>query len=298
MSDLAEAHSVGPIVEPDRHWPAEASAYKLFAPPVYLGAIRRERILDRIFNDESLRVILLQAPAGHGKSTTLQQIKSEYQTKAWLTAWLTLDDADNDPSRFAIHIRALIDRVCSDGAPGPAAEIDQNVRGGRRADWALDRLARLGRPVALFLDEFQAIRNTAFIAFFRDLFDRVPENVRIFVGSRSLPEVGLAKLLVSNVALVMRADDLRFSPAEVDRFFAASRDLKISSQEIGAIYRRTEGWPAALQLYRLTLDSPEVRSSLADLSTDSPRELAEYLADNVLALQTPQTQEFFSRRRC
>ncbi|MEA3133958.1 MAG: LuxR family transcriptional regulator, maltose regulon positive regulatory protein [Gammaproteobacteria bacterium] len=292
MSDPAEAHSAGPTAEPDGHWPAEASAYKLFAPPVYPGAIRRERILDRIFNDESLRVILLQGPAGHGKSTTLQQIKSEYQAKAWLTAWLTLDDGDNDPSRFAIHIRALIDRVCSDGALGPAAEIDQNVRGGRRADWALDRLARLGKPVALFLDEFQTIRNSVFIAFFRDLFDRVPENVRIFVGSRSLPEVGLAKLLVSNVALVIRADDLRFSPAEVDRFFSVSRDLKISSQEIGAIYRRTEGWPAALQLYRLTLDSPEVRSSLADLNTDSPRELAEYLADNVLALQTPQTQEF------
>jgi len=273
-------------------WPAEASAYKLYAPPIYPGAIRRERILERIFGDASLRVILLQGPAGHGKSTTLQQIKTEFQMKSWLTAWLTLDDADNDPRRFAIHVRALIDGVCTDRGTGENPDIDKKARGGRRADWALDRLSRLDRPVALFLDEFQTIRNTIFISFFRDFFDRVPENVRIFVGSRSLPEVGLAKLLVSNTALVLRADDLRFSPSEVNRFFAMSRDLKISSQEIGVIYRRTEGWPAALQLYRLTLDSPEVRNSLADLNTDSPRELAEYLADNVLALQSPETQEF------
>ncbi len=153
-------------------------------------------------------------------------------------------------------------------------------------------MSRLGKPAALFLDDFQAIRNSTFIAFFRDLFDGLPENVRIFVGSRALPQVGLAKLLVGNIALVLRAGDLRFSPSEVDRFFAASRDLKVSSQEIGAIYRRTEGWPAALQLYRLTLSSPEVRSSLTDLNTDSPRELAEYLADNVLALQSRQTQDF------
>jgi LuxR family maltose regulon positive regulatory protein len=292
MSEHAQDVASDPGVESAGQGPAEASAYKLYAPPISPGAIRRDRILERIFCDASLRVILLQAPAGHGKSTTLQQIKTECHAKSWITAWLTLDDADNDPRRFAIHIRALIDRVCSDGATGVSPDMDKKVRGGRRADWALDRLSRLDRPVALFLDEFQTIRNAIFISFFRDLFDRVPENVRVFIGSRSLPEVGLAKLLVSNTALVLRADDLRFSPAEVDRFFATSRDLKISSQEIGIIYRRTEGWPAALQLYRLTLDSPEVRNSLADLNADSPRELAEYLADNVLALQPPETQDF------
>jgi LuxR family maltose regulon positive regulatory protein len=295
MSEHALDVAGDPGVEPAGLRPAEASAYKLYAPPIYPGAIRRERILERIFGDASLRVILLQGPAGHGKSTTLQQIKTECHAKSWLTAWLTLDDADNDPRRFAIHIRALIDSVCSDGGTGANPDMDKKARGGRRADWALDRLSRLERPVALFLDEFQTIRNTLFISFFRDLFDRVPENVRVFVGSRSLPEVGLAKLLVSNTALVLRADDLRFSPAEVDRFFALSRDLKISSQEMGVIYRRTEGWPAALQLYRLTLASPEVRNSLADLNADSPRELAEYLADNVLALQSQETQEFLLR---
>jgi LuxR family maltose regulon positive regulatory protein len=280
----------------ESRWPAEASAHKLFAPPVYPGAVRRDDILDRIFRLACIRVILLQGPAGHGKSTTLQQIKTECQSRDWATAWLTLDDADNDPPRFAIHIRALINSVCDDEkAFDRGRDIEPNARGSRRADWALDRLARHRRPVALFLDEFQTLRNPVFITFFRDLFERVPENVRVFVGSRSLPEVGLAKLLVSNVALVLRADDLRFSPAEVDRFFAACGDLKISSQEIGAIYRRTEGWPAALQLYRLTLNSPEVRSSLEDLNTDSPRQLAEYLADNVLTLQSPRMQEFLLR---
>jgi LuxR family maltose regulon positive regulatory protein len=292
------ADSVTPIATNDgeARWPAEASAYKLFAPPVYPGAIRRDAILDRIFKVPSVRVIILQGPAGHGKSTTLQQIKSECQGRDWSTAWLTLDDADNDPRRFAIHIRALISAVCNDEkTAGLDLETEPSARGARRADWVLDRLARLKRPVALFLDEFQTLRNPVFITFFRDLFERVPENVKVFVGSRSLPEVGLAKLLVSHVALVLRADDLRFSPAEVDRFFAVSHDLNISSQEIGAIYRRTEGWPAALQLYRLTLSSPEVRSSLEDLNTDSPRQLAEYLADNVLTLQSPRTQEFLLR---
>jgi len=295
MADPADLlPPVAPAEIAGSRWSAEASVHKLFAPPIYPGAIRRDDILDRIFNNASVRVILLQGPAGHGKSTTLQQIKTDYEAKGWLTAWLTLDDADNDPRRFAIQIRALIDSLCHDGLSADRLG-HVGARRARRSDWVLDSLSRLQRPVAVFIDEFQTLRNRASLAFFRDFFDRVPENVRIFVGSRSLPEVGLAKLLVNNVALVLRADDLRFSPAEVDRFFALARDLRMSSDEIGAIYRRTEGWPAALQLYRLTLVSPEVRNSLDDIGTYSPRELAEYLADNVLTLQSPRVQEFLLR---
>jgi len=40
---------------------------------------------------------------------------------------------------------------------------------------------------------------------------------------------------------------------------------------------------------------PEVRNSLDDIGTYSPRELAEYLADNVLTLQSPRVQEFLLR---
>jgi LuxR family transcriptional regulator, maltose regulon positive regulatory protein len=295
MADPADLFPpVAPAKTVEGRWSAEASAHKLFAPPIYPGAIRRDGILDRIFNNASVRVILLQGPAGHGKSTTLQQIKSDYEAKDWLTAWLTLDDADNDPRRFAIHIRALIDSLCEQDLFGDRLG-QAGARRARRSDWVLDSLSRLQRPVAVFVDEFQTLRNRPSLTFFREFFDRVPENVRIFVGSRSLPEVGLAKLLVNNVALVLRADDLRFSPAEVDRFFASARDLKMSSEEIDAIYRRTEGWPAALQLYRLTLVSPEVRNSLDDIGTYSPRELAEYLADNVLTLQSPRVQDFLLR---
>ena len=276
--------------------PIAVSAHKFFAPTPYPGAIARGNILNRIVQNRGVRVILLQGPAGHGKSTTLQQIKSAHEEMGWQTAWLTFDDADNDPRRFAIHIQALVDLLCqerSDKSPGDGGAA--SARRQRRTDWVLDRFSRLKQPAAVFLDDFQMLRNRSILTFFRDLFDRVSDNVRIFVGSRSLPEVGLAKLLVNNVALVVNADDLRFSPQEVDQFFAGSGELRVSSDEIDTIYRRTEGWPAALQLYRLTLVSPEVRSSLDDLGSHSPRQLAEYLADNVLALQAPRTQAFLLR---
>ncbi|MHA0110751.1 hypothetical protein ACXYUI_26880, partial [Klebsiella pneumoniae] len=68
--------------------------------------------------------------------------------------------------------------------------------------------------------------------------------------------------------------------------------LALSAQELDTIRERSDGWPAALQLFRLALVSPQVRQSLGDLASYRPRELAEYLADNVLNLQPAALQDF------
>lgn len=270
----------------------EASTRKLFAPPGYPGAIRRRVILDRVLQDNSLRVTVLQGPAGHGKSTTLQQIKSAHEARGWKTAWLTLDDADNDPRRLELHFRALMALMQGGTAPpvrvgGVAGEASRGL-----ADWLLDGLAAMPTHASIFLDEFQAIHHEALLRFFRSLLHRLPAHVHVFIGSRALPEIGLATLLVNRVATVLRADDLRFTPSEVAQFFAESTDLRVSDSEVEAIYRRTEGWPAGLQLFRLALASPAVRTSLDDRDESGPRELAEYLTDNVVTLQSPRIQEF------
>jgi LuxR family transcriptional regulator, maltose regulon positive regulatory protein len=275
-------------------YPAGVSPHKLFAPTPFAGAIERTGILSRVTGSRDCRIVFLQGPAGHGKSTTLQQFQSVCEAEGCQTLWLTLDDADNDPRRLVMHLQAMLEQL-PEVRTHQDPEGDMLLSGRRRADWILTRLARLGRRAAIFLDEFQVIRNRSVLAFFRDLCERVPDNVRIFIGSRSLPDIGLAKLLVNRVALIVSADDLRFSREEVGRFFTEATDLEISGEEIGTIYRRTEGWPAALQLYRLTLASPDVRGSLGDLARCSPRQLAEYLADNVLALQSPRTRTFLLR---
>jgi LuxR family maltose regulon positive regulatory protein len=275
----------------------EVYAHKLFAPTRHAGAIRRSAILERIFAEDCSRIVLLQGPAGHGKSTALQQLKTECEARGYLSGWLGFDEADNDARRFSIHMHALVASLIGAGAAGAVSGDDENSELGRRrrADWMIDCLFRLGRPVAIFFDEFQTLRDKSILSFFRGLLERVPENVRIFIGSRSVPEIGLAKLVVGNQALILRGDDLRFSPAEVEQFFATSQDLAVSAEELAAIYSRTEGWPAALQLFRLALVSPQVRRSLGDLDSYRPRELAEYLVENVLSLQPPRVQEFLLR---
>lgn len=273
---------------------AKIPAHKLFAPPAYPGAILRERILSSIFSHGAPSSVVIQGPAGHGKSTLLQQIKSRSERSGMLTGWLSLEESDNDPTRFLAALQALIKSVApSSESRRPDAPASRNSRGRLLpADWLLDWLADMRQPVALFFDEFQVLTNRGAIAFFRTLLEHLPAPHRVFIGSRTVPNIGLARLVVNNQALLMRAEDLRFSRDEVASFFAGASELKLSERELKSIYDNTEGWPAALQLYRLSLTQPAVRESLDDLSLYRPRQLAEYLTDNVLSLQPEQIQDF------
>lgn len=271
---------------------AEVFTHKFFAPPSYPGAVARKELLDRMFREPGYGVVVVQAPAGHGKSTLLQQAKTASDARGAATGWLSFDEADNDLRRFTVHMQALVNQLDNSAATEP-----ETTRGMRRRlpDWIATRLAHADTAVHLFLDEFQALSSRDVLTVFREMLERIPDNVTIFIGSRSLPEVGLARLVVNSQALVLRADDLRFSPHEAEQFFSQARDLRVSREELDTIYRQTEGWPAALQLFRLSLVSPSVRRSLGDLRAYRPRELAEYLADNVLSLQPPRIQEFLRR---
>ncbi|MGQ0530443.1 MAG: LuxR C-terminal-related transcriptional regulator [Panacagrimonas sp.] len=270
-------------------------AYKLFEPRALQGAISREELLARMFGPQAARVVLIQGPAGHGKSTLLQQAMAACRARGMVAGWLALDEADNDLRRLSMHLHALLVAMDDTLEADERGTLPKPEELGSRAEGLIQRLLAFSQPVALFLDDFHALTQRPVMAFFKDLLEHLPDPVRLFIGSRSVPDIGLARQVVNNQALVIRADDLRFSQSEVRRFFAAAQDLHVAEDELKAIYRKTEGWPAALQLFRLSLSSPSVRRSLTDVGSHRPRELADYLADNVLALQSPEIQAFLLR---
>lgn len=272
------------------------AAHKLFSPGVYGGAVSRDSLLELVFGDETIRAVLLHAPAGHGKTTVLQQAKSRLESRGSLTGWLSFDEADNDVNRLIAHMQALLtefDRRAAGSADAP--DPGEEVLSGRGTEWFTNRLIALGRPIALFFDDFQTLTNKSIHIFFRHLLAQLPEPVMVFIASRTFPDLGLARLVVNNIALVLRAEDLRFTPEEVEFFFAQTRDLVLSPRELRAVTEKTAGWPAALHLYRLSLVRPSVRESLASIELPHLEQLAQYLADNVLSLQPSPVQDFLLR---
>lgn len=270
-----------------------ALSHKVAAPKAHRNAVERERLLGRIFGEQPSRVVVFQGPAGHGKTSLMLQAQDGCRERGQLTGWVSLDETDNDLTRFLGHVQVMVAGLRLEAKLGEVSpDKPRNADMSSRTNWLVGELLDLGRPVAVFLDDLHFVSNRMMLSFLRELLAQAPVGVRWFLASRLVPEIGLPRLVVGDEALVIRAEDLRFSEKEVRRFFCNAGDVQVTDSEVRAIHEGTEGWPAAVQLYRLALGSPTVRQSLSKGRAHHLRELADYLADNVLVRQEPRIQEF------
>ncbi len=258
---------------------------KLRPPPLRPDALFRRELVERLVEGAAGNAVLLVGPAGYGKTTALAQLYAARRESAWATAWLTFDEADNEPRQLYEHLSALLVELGEGALPAQP----EDARSLSHPAWLAEHLQRLNRPIALFLDDFHLLEAPELVTFFRRLLPSLPEHACLYVGARELPELGLSRLAVRGHACVLDATQLSFSRSEVAALFATSN---LSEQELDALHARTSGWPAALQLFRMALASPRVRASLAEPQGLPPRELSVYLSENVLALQAPEVREF------
>ena len=80
-------------------------ATKLYIPPPAPKVVLRARLVERLNDGLRRKLTLISAPAGFGKTTLVS---------AWVAssdrpvAWLSLDEGDNDPTRFLVYLVAAV----------------------------------------------------------------------------------------------------------------------------------------------------------------------------------------------
>ncbi|MGH7804751.1 MAG: hypothetical protein ACREQJ_10415, partial [Candidatus Binatia bacterium] len=81
---------------------------KLRPPAGRSGLIARPRLARGLEDDRPPRVIVVQAPAGYGKTTLLAQWAEALARAGRTVGWLTIDEDDNEPSRLLLHLAAAL----------------------------------------------------------------------------------------------------------------------------------------------------------------------------------------------
>lgn len=275
------------------HSPIElqATLLRLSPPRPPTGSIAREHLIGRLVSDDTSPIMIVQGPAGYGKSTLMQQAKAECDKRGLCTGWLSLHESDNDVTRLFRTLQLLLDHLLVSAGSSKTPQVHRGAAArAHLADWFLGQLLSLDRDVVLFIDEFQALKSSGSQDFFSDLFLRLPNSVRVVVSSRKVPEIGLPRLMIMEKAGLIRPTDLAFTPAEVDRLFL---NLDIERPQIESIYSVTEGWPAAIQLYRLSFAHADGRRPAQSSGSLQPWQLNDYLVDNVLSQYPQDIQDFF-----
>jgi len=73
---------------------------KLYRPPLPADWVPRPQLLERLHQQRQRPLTLVSAPAGFGKSTLLAAWLEDCD---WQSAWLSLDDGDNDLATFLFY---------------------------------------------------------------------------------------------------------------------------------------------------------------------------------------------------
>ena len=279
---------------------------KLNPPATTATQVPRDAVCQRMAEAGAVKLVLVRAPAGFGKTTAMVQARERLAARGVSTAWLTLERTDNDVPRFLACLGPAIGQIVGDApADGHAGRLGNPRAGAPLA--VVDALARHGAPFALFLDDFELITEPAVLGLVREIIDHLPRRGQLVLGSRSLPDLGLGRLRAAGQLLEIDTEQLRFSPAEAQRFFALRRPgmaaaevpSPIDARQIDDLHRKTEGWIAALWLASMALDAVLARQgSVAEFIAQfsgSDRAVADFLAEDVLARQTPEMRDFLLR---
>ena len=284
--------------------PAGPLSSKLSPPQSQARQVLRQAVVRRMAEAGGVKLLLVRAPAGFGKTTAMVQAREQLAASGVATAWLTLERTDNDVPRFLACLQLAVAQIV--GRAGAPAGLAGTGLGGPATPLAVvDALARHGAPFALFLDDFELITEPAVLGLVREIIDQLPRRGQLVLGSRSLPDLGLGRLRMAGQLLEIDTELLRFSRDETRQFLALrwsgdgrSPPTDLSAQ-VDPLHAKTEGWVAALWLASMALDSVMARQgSVADFIAQfsgSNRAVADFLAEDVLARQTPEVRNFLLR---
>jgi LuxR family maltose regulon positive regulatory protein len=262
--------------------PTQALASKLTPPFPKAGHIERPRLVDLVTKARWARLILIQAPAGFGKTTMMLQIRARLVAGGIPCAWLTLDQADNDIGRFLSCLALAYGRLDPAAVSVPGHAVAPMATGGSVLE-LMDRFAGIARPFGLFIDDFESIQNPTVMAWVKELMDRLPAGAQVILSTRTVPALELARLRGCGELLEIQPSQLRFSIKETDEFMRASRGLSLRVDDVAKLHHKTEGWAVALWLASLALERRDEHSAFIDEFSGSNSDMADYLAEDVLS---------------
>lgn len=231
-----------PATEPGSHWLPRHRVAIPGPPARYCD--RPE--LTRRCTPTHQRVTVLMAPGGFGKTVLLADACRRAVAGGVPVAWVTLS-RDDDPGALDTYLAFAFQEAGIDLlAPLRRGETGLGQAYPRTA-LLLRALEARGRPCVLALDEAERASDPGAVRLLNHLLRNAPPCLHIAIACRELPPgLDLAQPVFGQDAAVLTAEDLRFSKADIARFF----DLELSRRELATVAAESGGWPIALRIRR------------------------------------------------
>jgi LuxR family maltose regulon positive regulatory protein len=262
---------------------------KFVAPTPAATWVARPDLCHRLDDGGDTGLSLVIGSPGSGKTSLLAQWC--HASGADATCWVSADHADLDPVRFWC---AFISAV-RQSRPWFADECLDLLTLDDRVDHdllegLLTAAEDLDGTVTVVIDDFQFV-GTAVHDHLRFLLSRGLGSLRLIIGTRVEPAIGLDRLRLEGRLCELREADLRFDRGAADRLLHnLGADLGVA--EVEAVLRRTEGWAAGLHLAALALRDLEDPEQFVERFSASRQIISQYLWTEVYEAQSVDFKRF------
>ena len=239
-------------------------------------------------------VLLACAPAGYGKTTMLADWTDEQRAAGVPVAWVTCDRDDDGTAFWSAVITAATEAAPDSatvlaGLDAPAGPADST--------FVANLIGVLGDEVpglVLVLDDVHEVRAREVLDGIQHLVEWVDGRVRVALGCRFEPPIGLHRLRLTGRLHEVRAAQLAFTAEEANSFWDR-HDVVLDAQARSTLLSLTEGWPAGMRMAALSLEHGDDPARFVEEFSGADRPVADYLAGEVLVRLPDDVVDFLLR---
>ena len=264
---------------------------KLYIPRARPDLVLRSRLTERLQADAWHPFTLISAPAGFGKTTLV----SEWvRANEWPSVWISLDEGDNDLSRFLSYIITALQNINIDIGKAALGALQASQSPPIEAILidVLNGITAISDDFILVLDDYHVITAQPIHDAVNFLLGHLPPQMHLVVCTRADPPLAVSRLRARGQMTELRAADLRFTHDEAIVFLSTLLGPDLSDEDVAALETRTEGWIAGLQLAVLSMQGRGNKHNFIEAFTGSQRHILDYLTAEVFQQQSEHIQTF------
>jgi len=264
--------------------------------------IHRAGLLSKLhqkFSDNN--IVLLQAPAGFGKSTLLFQFRGS-TTCPYFS--YTVTSADDDPGLMLTALSRQILQICPEAeqyigyiaAHSSSSSISGISWQARCADF-LHALETIGHEqIVLAVDDCHAAGySRAFRQLLAFFIQKIPANTYLLLSARSLPGSFLSRHLMYNEIGVITHVDFVFTAGEIRQFFSECCFINLSFKQAQKIKHLSSGWPLGVCLIAGNLNPQHPDADLDNIEELRNQDFINYLSNEVIKDLPADAKQFLIR---
>ena len=257
---LPPSTKTGPSPAADADADQSIADTKVVPPRGARRLVPREGLMARLQDVRRQRCVVIQGPAGSGKTSTLLAWRRELLAMNFEVAWLSLAVEDDEIGRFCHCLQASLAEVVPEQVRDAGVLLGRDNQDMAVEHWVItlvQGIAQHSREVVLMLDDMQHLQAPRIIQALQWLIDYAPPNLHLVFGTRTILPIPLARLRAKDQVSEFDLRDLRFTRAESERFLQEHLGA-IDARDAATLHELTDGWVAGLQLFAVDLKAKQM----------------------------------------